>query len=564
MGNRPKLRRVLFAALGAGSAAAIVFAYYFVPASAAQSVRSVFTGAAAIVARSWTDTFGGSYGGAITEIDIGAATGSAPDASGTEDVPVGGDGFQAFVAPVVKTSSVKIASTKPTGASAAASAPVVVLKIESSTAATAATTATITATSSGSGPGGSAGATSSVPISPHMQCAISTSAALSRKLIFNEIAWMGSLPLAGESGSAAGNREWMELKNISGAALDVAGWQVLDVAGKIDMIFDATSTVPAGGLLLLERGDDAVPNISADLIYTGGLANTGGVLAVVDPACGVSDIVNASAGWPAGNNATKQTLERDGDGAGWHTSVLPGGTPRAENSVIMAAASTPTANNVADSASGPSGRGDDGAVSPPVDVVIIVATTTAGTSTDAAAVATATVPVDSADATTTAANASTSLPAIAYPVIAEVQIAGASSSNDFVKIFNPGAAPADMGGWKLRKKSSTGGDYSLRTFPGGSSAPAGGYFIWANSENGFGDAMGADVTSTATLAADNSVALINADGAVVDAVAWGSGTDQYGEGDAYPANPEAGQVLKRRCSDGATVDTGNNANDFML
>ena len=121
-----------------------------------------------------------------------------------------------------------------------------------------------------------------------------------------------------------------------------------------------------------------------------------------------------------------------------------------------------------------------------------------------------------------------------------------------------------MSGWKLHKKSQTGTDYSLKVFPTGSTIAAGQSFMWANSTNGFSETVGANVSSTETLAADNSVALMDAAGNIIDAVAWGTGTDQYGEGPPYPTSPGANQLLSRRSSGGAMVDTDNNTNDFTL
>ncbi len=143
-----------------------------------------------------------------------------------------------------------------------------------------------------------------------------------------------------------------------------------------------------------------------------------------------------------------------------------------------------------------------------------------------------------------------------------MQIAGAASTNDFVKIFNPTGAAVDLSGWKLHKKSSTGTDYSLKTFATGASIASGGYITWANSENGFADSIGADVSSTETLSADNSVALMDPSETVIDAVAWGTGTNQYVEGDAYPDSPTANQVLVRKSVASTVVDTDDNANDF--
>jgi hypothetical protein len=152
----------------------------------------------------------------------------------------------------------------------------------------------------------------------------------------------------------------------------------------------------------------------------------------------------------------------------------------------------------------------------------------------------------------------------AHLLIAAVQIAGAVSSNDFVKIYNSGAVAVDIGGWKLRKRSSTGSDTSLREFPTGSSIAPGGYFVWASSVDGFAASINADASSTGTLAANNSVAFFDANGTQVDAVAWGTGAGQYVESTAYPDNPTANQVLQRKSENGVMVDTDNNADDFNL
>ena len=166
--------------------------------------------------------------------------------------------------------------------------------------------------------------------------------------------------------------------------------------------------------------------------------------------------------------------------------------------------------------------------------------------------------------TQTTADNTTSTQGISHLVISAVQIAGASTTNDFVKIFNQANNSVGIGGWKLRKKSSSGADYSLREIPIGSFIPAGGYFIWANSTDGFSVSVGADVSSAETLSANNSVALFDASGTIVDAVAWGTGMNQYVEGAAYPANPTAGQILTRIFQNGMIVDTDNNVTDFVI
>lgn len=155
-------------------------------------------------------------------------------------------------------------------------------------------------------------------------------------------------------------------------------------------------------------------------------------------------------------------------------------------------------------------------------------------------------------------------PTVDHLVIAAVQIAGAASGDDFVKIYNPTVNTVDVSGWKLRKRSSTGTDSSLREFPKGSTVAPAGYFTWASSANGFAESIRADASSTETLAANNSVAIFDGTGTQVDAVAWGTGVGQYVEGAAYPASPVSNQVLLRKFAAGTAVDTDNNEDDFTL
>lgn len=358
---------------------------------------------------------------------------------------------------------------------------------------------------------------------------------LSRKIILNEIAWMGSPPANGESASGAANDEWMELKNISGASIQLAGWTLLDSSGGIKINFGDDDIV-SGGFFLLTRGS------ALGKTYSGTLPNAGDKLVLIDPQCAVSDLLDASSGWLGGDNTTKQTLERNLDGGGWHTSALPGGTPGAENSLgILSqqpiATSSATSSNQA---------GGGGAVSDNH---------------------TATTTENSSDASSTEEATSTQQTTactVNHVVIEGIQIAGTASSNDFVKLYNPTSAGIDMSGWKLRKKSQTGTDNSLKALGVGSLIASGSYYIWANSANGFAQSISADTSSTETLAANNSVALISASGTIIDEVAWGTGTNQYVEGSAFPTNPAANQVLQRAAADGISIDTDDNASDFAL
>lgn len=154
-------------------------------------------------------------------------------------------------------------------------------------------------------------------------------------VVINEIAWMGSPPKNGETSSAAANNEWIELKNTGFASVDIAGWSLLAEDGTPNIML--TGNIPAGGFLLLERtNDDTVPGITADIIYTGALSNSGEKLILKDGQGNIVDTVDASAGWSAGSAETKDTMQK---GEGWITAL---GTPRAENVASGPPLSSPT------------------------------------------------------------------------------------------------------------------------------------------------------------------------------------------------------------------------------
>lgn len=142
-------------------------------------------------------------------------------------------------------------------------------------------------------------------------------------VIINEIAWMGT--------TASANHEWLELYNQTGAEIILDGWTLLAADGTPSV--NLVGRIGAGGYFLLERtSDDTAPAVAADLIYTGALGNTGEILVLRDAQGNVMDQVEASAGWPAGDNNTKQTMSRAPDSS-WQTSADAGGTPKTANMI---------------------------------------------------------------------------------------------------------------------------------------------------------------------------------------------------------------------------------------
>lgn len=150
-------------------------------------------------------------------------------------------------------------------------------------------------------------------------------------VVINEIAWMGT--------SVSPNDEWIELYNQSDLPLDLEGWQLRAIDGTPTI--KLAGIIPARGFYLLERtNDESASEASADQIYQGALNNSGEQLQLFDKQGNLVDEADALKGWPAGDNESKQTIERNNKG--WQSSTSPAGTPKKPNSqgaLIIAAQS---------------------------------------------------------------------------------------------------------------------------------------------------------------------------------------------------------------------------------
>jgi predicted extracellular nuclease len=167
-----------------------------------------------------------------------------------------------------------------------------------------------------------------------------------------------------------------------------------------------------------------------------------------------------------------------------------------------------------------------------------------------------------------------------HVVISEVQITGGpgNTTNDFIELWNPGDQPVSIAGWKLKKKTQVGTESSINTFDEGSVIPAHGFFLWANSADGFASSISANESTSASISNNNSIALLNADGNLVDSLGWGEDlVDSFSEGAFLSQVLESNQSYERKAWTGECVsafgnggnlgngcDTESNATDFEV
>jgi len=316
------------------------------------------------------------------------------------------------------------------------------------------------------------------------------------KVIINEVAWMG--------GTVSANDEWIELKNISGAPINLIGWQLVDKGKQIKIIFSNGELFSVNGFYLLERSnDESVPNILADLIYTGALSDSDEVLYLFDEACQLEDEAEASPNWPAGDKLEKRSMERKVD-LSWQTSLNPGGTPKAENS---SGSSVP-----------PVGGGGTPVSEPTV-----------------------------------------------YPkiLISEVKIASQDNEkNEFVELYNPQEVDANLTNWYLQRKTKGTTDFSTfasKTLFLSKKIKAKDYFLIARQDSTFSNL--ADVITTYPLTENNTLVLKNPNREIVDMIGWGEVKDFE---KAPTQNPQPGESIGRKWIEENYQDTDDNSNDFEI
>jgi hypothetical protein len=426
------------------------------------------------------------------------------------------------------------------------------------------------------------------------------------KVIFNEIAWMGT--------TSSSNDEWLELKNISSQSINLEGWQIFNQTKHLTLRFNENDSISYRNFFLLERGtDQSLPGQIADKIYQGAIKNSEEKLYLFDQNCQLQDIAEAKTDWPAGDNNSKRTMERK-ENLAWQTSYSVGGTPNKKNSQGWQPSSpktesssnsiteesvssdpTPTDNYPPLAVAGPdqiltygqtiqldaSQSGDNlGIVSYKWDitqdslwnfvqtnpVLELEGNFSPGEYIFTLEVADAAGQTDQDEIVITILE----IPKI---LISEIQIEGENSQDEFIELFNPQNEEVSLINWKLTKKTATGNEATLVSSKGfNGSIPPQGYLLITPSNldptHGYKGEVSPDLyysNASSSLADNNTLLLYNPLDQVIDKVGFGQGVVDF-EGEPFPENPEAGFSLGRLWNQELLTyeDKDNNQNDFLI
>lgn len=157
------------------------------------------------------------------------------------------------------------------------------------------------------------------------ECDFDADVEAGKNVFISEVAWMGSH----ESYRA----EWIEFTNPTDKTISLAGWKLEDESGKLSFEFPVSAEVPPRGFYVIAKKGSSVMGEKPSGEFSGSIRNSDQTLKLFDTNCVARDGVVADPSWPAGDNDTKQTMERNWETLAWHTSTADGGTPGKENSV---------------------------------------------------------------------------------------------------------------------------------------------------------------------------------------------------------------------------------------
>lgn len=161
-------------------------------------------------------------------------------------------------------------------------------------------------------------------------------------------------------------------------------------------------------------------------------------------------------------------------------------------------------------------------------------------------------------------------------VISEIQIAGATATDEFVELYNPTNNSINIENWVLAKKTESGSLFNLVSALPNANIPAKSYYLITDPTDYTGSTTADTTYSTIqTIANNNTVLLINNTGTIIDKVGLGTAQDKE---TVATSNPSAGNSVERKANASSTAesmttgididqgnayDTDNNDNDFI-
>lgn len=147
----------------------------------------------------------------------------------------------------------------------------------------------------------------------------------------NEIAWMGTKIDSVDSGEWW-RHEWLELFNDGSENISLAGWSIELSRDKLDFTVNLDGQVAPNSYFLVGASDKISPAPDFNYANLGGKFNNTAQKVILKNGSVIIDTVDATSGWPAGDNTTKQTMQLVGNS--WITATA---TPKAINFSVSGA-----------------------------------------------------------------------------------------------------------------------------------------------------------------------------------------------------------------------------------
>jgi hypothetical protein len=385
-------------------------------------------------------------------------------------------------------------------------------------------TTTTTVKSSGGGGGGGEKKTTTTTVPPPVA-----------KIIINEIMYNPPGPDT--------DNEWVEIYNNDTFDCDISDWDFFESGTNHRLTLQQGSmTIPTGSYAII--ADNATnflinhPGFNGTTIRSSfSLSNDGEYIALKDYSSNVVDGITYNSSY--GGDGNNKTLERKGND--WNESLVYGGTPGFENSIIISPTTTTTTTETS-------------------------TTSTTSTSILTTTTSTSTIMSSTTTPTTTTVSTTTTIPIIAdHLVISEflVDSSISESAYEFVELYNPTNSSVNVTGWNIAYKSSNGISWSKVADIKGFIQPYGFFLIGGDSVNSTPDVID---TSLGFAKKGGHIFLRNATNYIIDKVGYGNAINPEGNACSSPGTDKS---MERKpgylnSTAGNGWDSDDNLEDFIL